>query len=116
MKYCQSVWINNYLNETILVNEYDAFLRELELIKEDYEISAVKDKGQFDIFKNLIGLNNIICCIKDSDKVFHYSAYKRLIQCVRYKDNVKKYYDNDTIAFELYSSIISCLLIELLRL
>lgn len=47
MKYCQSVWINNYLNETILVNEYDAFLRELELIKEDYEISAVKDKGQF---------------------------------------------------------------------
>ncbi len=103
----QSVWINNYLNETILVNEYDAFLRELELIKEDYEISAVKDKGQFDIFKNLIGLNNIICCIKDSDKVFHYSAYKRLIQCVRYKDNVKKYYDNDTIAFELYSSIIS---------
>lgn len=103
----QSVWINNYLNETILVNEYDAFLRELDLIKEDYEISAVKDKGQFDIFKNLIGLNNIVCCIKDSDKVFRYSAYKRLMQCVEYKDDVIKYYDNDTIAFELYSSIIS---------
>ena len=103
----QSVWINNYLNETILVNEYDAFLRELDLIKEDYEISAVKDKGQFDIFKNLIGLNNIICCIKDSDKVFRYSSYKRLMQCVEYKDDVIKYYDNDTIAFELYSSIIS---------
>lgn len=91
----------------ILANEYDAFLRELDLIKEDYEISAVKDKGQFDIFKNLIGLNNIICCIKDSDKVFRYSAYKRLMQCVVYKDDVIKYYDNDTIAFELYSSIIS---------
>ena len=103
----QSVWINNYLNETILENEYDAFLRELELIKEDYEISAVKDKGQFDIFKNLIGLNNIICCIKDSDRVFRYSAYKKLAQCVEYKDSVIKYYDNDTIAFELYSSIIS---------
>ncbi len=103
----QSVWINNYLNEKILVNEYDAFLRELELIKEDYEISAVKDKGQFDIFKNLIGLNNIICCIKDSDRVFRYSAYKRLVQCVEYKDDAIKYYDNDTIAFELYSSIIS---------
>lgn len=103
----QSVWINYYLNETILVNEYDAFLRELELIKEDYEIGAVKDKGQFDIFKNLIGLNNIICCIKDSDRVFNYSAYKKRAQYVEYKDNNKKYYDNDTIAFELYSSIIS---------
>lgn len=103
----QSVWINNYLNETILVNEYNAFLRELELIKEDYEISAAKDKGQFDIFKNLIGLNNIICCIKDSDRVFCYSAYKKLAQCVEYDSNVKKYYNNDTIAFELYSSIIS---------
>lgn len=102
----QSVWINNYLNETILAKEYDAFLRELDLIKEDYEISAVKDKGQFDIFKNLIGLNNIICCIENSDMVFRYSAYKKLVQCVKY-DNAIKYYDNDTIAFELYSSIIS---------
>lgn len=103
----QSVWINNYLNEKILINEYHAFLRELELIKEDYEISAVKDKGQFDIFKNLIGLNNIICCIKDGDKVFRYSTYKKLAQCVEYEDGNIKYYDNDTIAFELYSSIIS---------
>lgn len=103
----QSVWINNYLNEAILINEYDAFLRELELIKEDYEISAVKDKGQFDIFKNLIGLNNIICCIKDSDKVFCYSTYKKLAQCIKYGDDTIKYYENDTIAFELYSSIIS---------
>ena len=103
----QSVWINNYLNEMILANEYDAFLRELELIKEDYEISAVKDKGKFDIFKNLIGLNNIICCIKDSDVLFRYSSYKKLAQVVDYGDNLKKYYDNDTIAFELYSSIIS---------
>lgn len=103
----QSVWINNYLNEAILVNEYDAFLRELELIKEDYEISAAKDKGQFDIFKNLIGLNNIICCIKDSDRVFRYSTYKKLTRCVKYEDDITKYYDNDTIAFELYSSIIS---------
>ncbi len=103
----QSVWINNYLNEKILVNEYDAFLKELELIKEDYEISAVKDKGQFDIFKNLIGLNNIICCIKDGDKVFRHSTYKKLVQRVEYEDGTIKYYDNDTIAFELYSSIIS---------
>ena len=103
----QSVWINNYLKEKILVNEYNAFLRELDLIKEDYEISAVKDKGQFDIFKNLIGLNNIICCIKDSDKVFHYSTYKKLSQCIKYNNDNIKYYDNDTIAFELYSSIIS---------
>lgn len=103
----QSVWINYYLDETILVNEYDAFLRELELIKEDYEIGAAKDKGQFDIFKNLIGLNNIICCIKDSERVFNYSAYKKRAQYVVYSDNNKKYYDNDTIAFELYSSIIS---------
>lgn len=103
----QSVWINYYLDETILVNEYDAFLRELELIKEDYEIGAAKDKGQFDIFKNLIGLNNIICCIKDSERVFNYSAYKKRAQYVVYPDNNKKYYDNDTIAFELYSSIIS---------
>lgn len=103
----QSVWIGNYLNEKILANEYDAFLRELELIKEDYEISAVKDKGKFDIFKNLIGLNNIICCIKDSDVLFRYSSYKKLAQVVDYGDNLKKYYDNDTIAFELYSSIIS---------
>ena len=29
------------------------------------------------------------------------------MQCVEYKDDVIKYYDNDTIAFELYSSIIS---------
>ncbi|MFR1937304.1 MAG: DUF262 domain-containing protein [Lachnospira pectinoschiza] len=103
----QSVWINYYLDETILVNEYDAFLRELELIKEDYEIGAAKDKGQFDIFKNLIGLNNIICCIKDSEQVFNYSAYKKRAQYVVYPDNNKKYYDNDTISFELYSSIIS---------
>lgn len=100
----QSVWIDYYLDETILVREYDAFLRELELIKEDYEIGAVKDKGQFDVFKNLIGLNNIICCIKDSNLVFNYTAYKKYSQ---YTDNNKKYYENDTISFELYSSIIS---------
>ena len=103
----QSVWINNCLNEAILVNEYDAFLRELELIKEDYEIGAAKDKGQFDIFKNLIGLNNIICCIERSDKVFRYSSYKKRAKPVDYGNNVMKYYDNDTIAFELYSAIIS---------
>lgn len=103
----QSVWIDKYLNETILNDEYEAFLRELQRVKEDYEIGAVKDSGKFDIFKNLIGLNNIICSIKDSDKVFCYSTYKKLPKEVKNEKEKNKYFENDTVAFELYSSIIS---------
>lgn len=102
----QSVWTDNYLDKLVLDKEYKAFNRELELIKDDYEISAVKENGRFDIFKNMIGLNNIICCIKESNRIFNYSGYKSLAPTVKFDDGAVKYYSNDTICFELYSCII----------
>lgn len=104
----QSVWIDKYLDKDILNEEYNAFNRELEGIKADYEISAIKESGEFDIFKNMIGLNNIICCIDKSACLFNYLGHKKLSgesEC-DYGDNLIKRYSNDTISFELYSSVI----------
>lgn len=102
----QSVWNDYVLNRSLLLDTHEAFSRELELIRDNYEIGAIKQAGKFDIFKNLIGLNHIICCKKDSDVVFRFSAFKKLAKPVCFEDGVKKYYENDSIAFEIYSTIL----------
>lgn len=100
----QSLWTDYYIDEAIVVDEYEAFNRELELIRNDYEIDAVKENGNFDIFKNIVGLNHEICCIRKGDKLFP-SSFKKLSPPVKY-ENETKFYDNSTVGFEIYSTVI----------
>lgn len=100
----QSLWTDYYIDETIVADEYEAFNRELELIRNDYEIDAVKENGCFDIFKNIVGLNHEICCIEKGDKLFP-SSFRKLPSPVEYEDETK-FYDNSTVGFEIYSTVI----------
>ena len=106
----QSVWTDYVLDKEKISKEYEAFNQELELIKEEYEIDAVKEHGTFDIFKNIVGLNHRICCIQNCNQLFRFTAFKRIDWSSKIeKDHVDKeikYYDNDTIGFEIYSTII----------
>jgi len=102
----QSVW-NDYLLEKKLVSgTCEAFDRELELIRNDYEIDAIKEAGIFDIFKNIVGLNHMICCRKDCDVIFNFSGFRRISEPKDFGNGIVKYYDNDSIAFEIYSTIL----------
>lgn len=98
----QSVWADYYLDKNILECTYNGFSRELDIIKNDYEIDAIKESGEFDIFKNMIGLNNIICSKKESNKLF--TLWKK-IEPIKIDDHTK-YYDNEDVAFEILSTII----------
>lgn len=106
----QSVWTDYYLDKDKICEEYEAFNQELELIKDDYEIDAIKENGIFDIFKNIVGLNHRICCIEECNQLFRFKAFKRMEQPNRNKEggieNDVKYYKNDTIGFEIYSTVI----------
>lgn len=106
----QSVWTDYRLDKDKIRREYDAFNQELELIKDEYEIEAIKEHGIFDIFKNIIGLNHRICCVKDCNRLFRFNAFKSipLPDSREEKQTGKdvKYYDNDTIGFEIYSTIL----------
>lgn len=102
----QSVWNGYLLDKGLIPDTYEAFGRELELIRDDYEIDAVKEAGTFDIFKNIIGLNHMICCREDSNVVFNFSDFKKLLKPKMLEKEVMKYYDNDSIAFEIYSTIL----------
>lgn len=102
----QSVW-NDYTLDSALVKETsEAFNRELELISDDYEIDAVKEAGKFDVFKNIVGLNHIICCKEDSNVIFRFSAYKKLAEPKDAGHGIIKHFGNDSIAFEIYSTIL----------
>ncbi len=102
----QSVW-NGYLLDSAYIEETcEAFGRELELIRNDYEIDAIKEAGTFDIFKNIIGLNHMICCKNDSDLLFKYAGLKRLAEPKSVGDGIVKYYQNDSLAFEIYSAVL----------
>ncbi len=102
----QSVW-NDYLLDKSLINEtWEAFGRELDLIRNDYEIDAVKETGTFDIFKNIVGLNHMICCRSECDILFHFSGFKKIPEPKNFGGGMKKYFDNDSIAFEIYSTIL----------
>lgn len=102
----QSVWNDYLLDKDQFSDTYAAFNRELELIKDDYEINAFREHGKFDIFKNIVGLNQMICCKKDCDTIFKFSVFKKLAKPLKMKEDVIKYYENDGIAFELYSTIL----------
>lgn len=106
----QSVWTDYCLDKDEVHEEYEAFCQELELIRDDYEIDAVKEDGTFDIFKNIIGLNHRICCIEDCDWLFRFGAFKRIPQPdsgeADEEKGAVKYYDNDTIGFEIYSTLL----------
>lgn len=100
----QSVWMDKTLKKEWLKDTCSAFNRELELLKGDYEIQAIRDEGSFDIFKNIMGLNHLICCNKDCDVVFRFPGFKKNV--IRFEDGEIKYFDNDSIAFEIYSTIL----------
>lgn len=99
----QSLWMNYKLDGDYLSEEYKFYMLALEMIKDDYEIQAIKESGDFDIFKNIIGLNFEICCMEDAIKVL-LPALKKIepIEIGGYT----KYYDNDSIGFELYSALL----------
>ncbi len=98
----QSVWSDYYLDKNILEFTYDGFSRELDKISNDYEIDAIKEGGKFDIFKNMVGLNNIICCNEDCNKLF--TAWKKIVPIET--NGYFKYYDNEDISFEILSTIL----------
>lgn len=100
----QSLWMNYKLDRGCLAKEYEYYMIALDLIKDDYEIGAIKESGDFDIFKNIIGLNLEICCKEEAIKVL-LPALKR-IEPVEIGEYVK-YYDNDSIGFELYSTLLT---------
>ena len=102
----QSLWTEYILDETVITKEYEAFLKELELIKSEYEIDAIKEHGTFDIFKNIVGLNHRICCIEKCNQLFRFAAFKSNDISKSNTENEIKYYNNDTIGFEIYSTII----------
>lgn len=102
----QSVWNDYLLEKSLLHGTPGAFGRELDLIQSDYEINAVKEAGTFDIFKNIIGLNHIICCKKECNLIFNFSGFKRIANPVCFENGITKYYNNDSIAFEIYSTIL----------
>ncbi|WP_289284662.1 DUF262 domain-containing protein [Parablautia intestinalis] len=102
----QSVWKEYTLDKNVLHKTCEAFNRELELIRNDYEIDAVKEAGEFDIFKNIVGLNHLICCNPDCDLIFKFSGLKKLSDPVKVGNKIKKYYENDSIGFEIYSTLI----------
>lgn len=102
----QSVWNDYLLEKSLLHGTPGAFGRELDLIQSDYEINAVKEAGTFDIFKNIIGLNHIICCKKECNLIFNFSGFKRIADPVCFENGITKYYNNDSIAFEIYSTIL----------
>lgn len=102
----QSVWNDYLLEKEIVSGTCEAFDRELELIKNDYEIDAVKEAGVFDIFKNIVGLNHMICCRKDGNAIFNFSGFKKTSEPKDFGNGIVKYYDNDSIAFEIYSTVL----------
>ncbi len=101
----QSLWTGYHLDADCVAAERKAFCRELELIKNDYEIDAVKEEGDFDIFKNIVGLNHRICCIKEAECIFTFPGFKRMPQPYDFEDETK-FYENDTLGFELYSTML----------
>lgn len=102
----QSVWNGYGLEKNILRETYEAFGRELELIQNEYEISAIKEAGTFDIFKNIVGVNHIICCREECHILFKFAGFKRLPEPKTFENGITKYYENDSIAFELYSTLL----------
>jgi len=102
----QSVWNDYVLDRSLIVDASEAFDRELELIRDDYEIDAVKEAGVFDIFKNIIGVNHMICCREQCGVLFKFSGFKRIPKPKDFKNGIVKYYDNDSIAFEIYSTVL----------
>ena len=71
----QSVWNDYHLEKHLLSDTFEAFGRELELIKNDYEIDAIKETGSFDIFKNIVGLNHMICCKEEGNVIFQFTGF-----------------------------------------
>ena len=103
----QSVWNDYVLDRSLIDDVGEAFDRELELIRSDYEIDAVKETGVFDIFKNIIGLNHMICCRENCGVLFRFAGFKKILNPKKFGNGIVKYYDNDSIAFEIYSTILS---------
>lgn len=99
----QSLWMNYKLDHDYLSKEYKFYLCALNMIGEEYEIDAMKDSGEFDIFKNIVGLNFEICCMEDAINVLE-PALKR-IKPVSI-NGYTKFYENDSIGFELYSTLL----------
>lgn len=101
----QSVWNDYFLDETKLPETFDAFNRELVLIQDDYDIRAVKERGTFDIFKNIVGLNHLICCKEECGTLFRFAAFKKIAPR-SVGDGMLKYYDNGSVGFEIWSTLL----------
>lgn len=102
----QSVWNDYLLDKQGLEETYEAYNKELQLINADYEVNVAREQGSFDIFKNLLGLNHLICSQEQANIIFKETTLKTLPVPREFADGTKKYYENDGIAFELYSTVL----------
>ncbi|MEJ8305319.1 hypothetical protein, partial [Saccharibacillus sacchari] len=102
----QALWNDYKLDSQILKKYKQGYLNELEIMKSEYEITE-KEEGEFDIFKSVIGLNNIICSIEECNYLF--TAWKKNITLFKGTDGIdqRKYYENEGVGFELYSSLLT---------
>lgn len=100
----QSLWMSYKLDHDYLAKEYKFYTYALDMIGGEYEIDVMKDSGEFDIFKNIVGLNFEICCMEDAIKVLEPALKK--IKPITIGDNIK-FYENDSIGFELYSTLLT---------
>ena len=102
----QAVWNDYLLDEKILEKTSHAYKMALTRINQEYEVSAKREVGSFDIFKSLTGLNHMICCREDCRILFNSNTFKKLSVPIDLPDGTKKYYENDGIAFEIYSTLL----------
>lgn len=100
----QAIWMDKILDKDLLNDFYNGYINELNLIQKDYEVNSLKEEGKFDIFKNMIGLNNEICSNSEVNSVF--TTWTKLNSPIK-QNNGYKYFENDSIAFELYSTLIT---------
>lgn len=102
----QAVWNGYNLDADILEPTYSAYDMALKLINREYEIDSIRTAGSFDMFKNLVGLNLLLCRNEKCDVLFRSNSFRRLSPPIDLPDGTKKYYENNEIAFEIYSTLL----------
>lgn len=99
-----AIW-NEYKLDNNLFDEYYPYYKlQLECDKKTYQITAEILDTDFDIFKNLVALNNKISSINDANILFR--LWSKLQEPINY-NGIIKFYNEEEISFELYSIFLS---------
>ena len=100
----QAIWIGKNLDADLLDIYYQGYINELNIIRDDYEIESLKSEGDFDVFKNMLGLNNLICRVEEAGVIF--PNWIKLNTPINMEEGIK-FYNNDSISFEIFSTLIT---------